>query len=235
MSGDNGRYHYPTPNPNHRLKSLLLAMVIVILILLLTRHKSSGYKLINDEPISGYGLTDGGCLKADVIVLVDISGSIEGHEDQIHLALVGFVDGLDISEDGIRAGIIAFGDNASILCPLTGNHDEFDDSFKRVKADRASGTNMKEGVIAVMDEYSRRGRPDAVKVVIVISDGATNFQPETLQLIESFSLLQALVCAVLIQNTVSEPEFMKQVGGNCYLETDYGRLYKELERLDFCL
>jgi hypothetical protein len=58
MSGDNGRYYDPAPNPNHRLKSLLLAMVIVILILLLTRHKSSGYGLINDEPISGYNLTE---------------------------------------------------------------------------------------------------------------------------------------------------------------------------------
>lgn len=177
---------------------------------------------------------DRGCLKADVIVLVDISGSIEGYEDQIHLALVGFVDGLDISDEGIHAGIIGFSDKATILCKLTGNHDEFDDSFKKVRSDNG-GTNMKEGVIAVMDEYSKRGRPDAVKVVIVISDGATSLQPETLQLLESFSLMRALVCSVLIKNTVSDADFMKKVGGNCYLETDYHQLYKELERLDFCL
>lgn len=207
-------------DPRRRL-TILLALLLTIIIILLNIHKSHA--------------CDGGCLKADVIVLVDVSGSIDGYEDQIHLALVGFVDGLDISEDGIRAGIIAFGDKATTLCPLTGDHDKFDDTFKRVKADRNGGTNMREGVIAVMDEYSKRGRPDAVKVVIVISDGATSFQPETLQLLESFSLMQALVCSVLIKNTVSDADFMKKVGGNCYLETDYSKLYKELERLDFCL
>jgi Mg-chelatase subunit ChlD len=205
----------------HRRISLLLALLMFVIIIMLLVHSRGAAQ-------------SKGCLKADVIVLVDVSGSIDGYEDQIHLALVGFVDGLDISEEGIRAGIIAFADNATTLCPLTGDHDTFDDTFKRVRSDNGS-TNMKEGVIAVLDEYSQRGRPDAVKVVIVISDGATQFQAETLRLLESLSLIQALVCSVLIKNTVSDVEFMKQVGGNCYLETDYGQLYKELERLDFCL
>lgn len=233
MSRDNGQY-YPPPNPHHRLKSLLLALVIVVIIILLTQHRASAYKLINDGAISTYKLTNRGCLKADVIVLVDISGSIDGYEDQVELALIGFVDGLDISDEGIHAGIIAFSSQGQTLCKLTGNHDEFDDTFKRVRSDNGN-TLMKEGVVAVMDEYSKRGREDAVKVVIVISDGAAQDQPEALQLLESFSLINALVCSVLIKNTVSDSDFMKKVGGNCYLETDYGHLYKELERLDFCL
>lgn len=175
-----------------------------------------------------------GCLKADVVVLVDISGSIDGHEDQIHAALVSFIDDLDISEDGIHAAIIAFSDRAITLCKLTGDHDQFDDTFKQVKSDNG-GTNMKAGVEQVLEEFARRGRPDAIKVAVVISDGATMYKEETLQVVGSMSLIQALVCSVLIQNGYSQPEFMKKVGGNCYLETDYRQLYKELERLDFCL
>ena len=193
-----------------------------------------GYSLINGYGKSGYNLTNRGCLKADVIVLVDISWSVKGYEDQINRALIGFVDDLDISEDGIHAGIIAFSDNARTLCRLTGNHDEFDDTFKQVRSDDGS-TSMKEGVIAVMDEFAKRGRADAIRVVIIISDGDAQDKEETIPLIESFSLIQTMVCSVLIKNDVSEPEFMRRIGGNCYLETDYRQLYRELERLDFCL
>jgi len=175
-----------------------------------------------------------GCLKADVVVLIDISGSVKGHEDQINAALVDFVDGLDISDEGIHAGIIAFSDKAVTLCELTGDHDKFDDTFKRVNSDNGN-TNMKIGVIAVLEEIEKRGRPDAVKVVIVISDGATEQQQDTALMLESLQLINTLVCSVLIQNTVSDADFMKKIGGNCYLETNYGQLYKELERLDFCL
>lgn len=192
----------------------------------------STYTLINGYCLSTYELT--GCLKADVIVLVDISGSIDGNEDQIHLALVDFVDGLDISDEGIHAGIVAFSDQGKTLCKLTGNHDDFDDTFTKVKSDNGN-TNMKQGLMAVMDEYAQRGREDAIKVVIIISDGATQDQPEAIQLAESLILIRALVCSVLIKNTVSDADFMKKLGGNCYMETEYKNLYKELQRLDFCL
>lgn len=205
----------------HRRISLIIFGVLLAIIGLLFLHS----RMIASPK---------GCLKADVIVLIDISGSVKGHEDQINLALIGFVDHLNISDEGIHAGIIAFSDNTKTLCRLTGNHDEFDDSFKQVQSDNGN-TNMMMGVNAVIDELEKRGRPDAIKVVIIISDGATEFQGGTVRSLERLTLMQGMVCSVLIKNGLSDEDFMKRIGGNCYLETDYGRLYKELEKLDFCL
>lgn len=175
-----------------------------------------------------------GCAKIDVVVLVDVSGSIKGYEDDIRLALVSFVDNLDISDGGIHAGIVAFSDGGSILCELTGNHDKFDDTFGRIKSDDG-GTNMKSGFLWVQDELQKRGRPDALKVIIVISDGQTDYQQECLAMARMSELSNILVCSILIKNSTHDEEFMKQLGGHCYLETDYNHLYDELEKIDLCL
>lgn len=174
-----------------------------------------------------------GCLEADIIILADVSMSIDGYEVFLNTAIVSFIDGLQITENGIRVGIISFAGSADVVVPITGDPDVVDDKFKKFKP--AGTTDMASGLMEVKNEFRLNGREGYQKIVVIISDGDTKNIDECIAMVDAMMAENIMVCGVLILNDDSKDGFMARISGTCYLRSAYQNLIVELNRLDFCL
>lgn len=179
------------------------------------------------------------CMQMDIILLLDYSGSIDGNEGFVREAVQDFVKGYELSEQGIKIGVITFSDYTNTISPLISDRSEL---LKRICVlDNFGGsgsTHMIRGLEVAEKEFYTSGRLGFKRVIIIISDGDVNSgggKEETLKVAEGLKKFGFKICSVLIQNKDSEPEFMQALSNECYVETKYSDLRKELLKLQPCL
>lgn len=176
-----------------------------------------------------------GCAKLDIIIVADISGSVDGSEDYLNNAIISFIDGIDISEDGIRIGVVSFNDDSWLELKLTGDHDYFDSNFKRLNAPNAAGTHLSTGLFTAMNEFETSGRKDIPKLIIVISDGDIQDHDEVVNYARNISVEGVVMCGLMIKDGNSDDSIFKEIMGGCYFETDFQSLIKDIQKIDICL
>jgi Mg-chelatase subunit ChlD len=116
----------------------------------------------------------------DVMLVMDRSGSMGENYNLTHTKLAlakaaakTFVDQLNMSRDKI--GLASFADEATLDCHLTN-----DNASIKLKIDSliANGyTNIGSGISKSNEEFVYYGRPDAVWIMILLSDGKANRPP----------------------------------------------------------
>lgn len=107
----------------------------------------------------------------DVTVVIDRSGSMSGGKLRSVLRAVAQLARLLTADD--RLGIVTFDNEAQLVLPL-GTHGV--DEVNHVLAGIRSGgsTNLSGGWLCGYDEMVQKGRPDANRRIVVLTDGEAN-------------------------------------------------------------
>ena len=172
----------------------------------------------------------------DIIVLADFSTSIAGSENFVIDAIHDFVDQFELSEEGINIAVIVFNNDGYLISHLTSRKDSLKIKIKQLNSIQLiASTDMYSGLSDSFAEFTINGRSDYKKLLIVISDGAVNAPIPTFFLAEEIKKSKIGICSIMISDSSSNPTFMKSISSDCYLETDYRNLIKELKKLDICI
>lgn len=174
------------------------------------------------------------CLKMDIVLVMDISGSVEGKEQFVIDAIDTFVNRFELSEEGIKIATVFFSDEAAVTSKLTTNKQQLLDSYKRVIP--GGLTNLTGGLYAAGNEILERGRPGAIKLIIVVSDGGNNVGDAKQTSSEIKNMIGANICSVMVQTMDSREDIMRYICSNdCYSTSSYEGLVNQLKKIQICL
>jgi len=177
------------------------------------------------------------CLQLDVVLVGDYSSSVAGHERFVLDAFAAFAERFTLAENGVRVGVVTFDSYGRTRLGLSGDRDSVRQALGGLRGERAdgSGTDLVVGLVAAQ-QLLLADRPEARKLVVLVSDGAHNGaeSPE-----EASELLQAqgiLVAGVLVRDGSSQTRLMDRISTpGMYVETRYENLVEALQKLDVCL
>lgn len=178
----------------------------------------------------------GQCAKIDIIVLVDMSHSVKGHDGYIRNAVHSFADDLDLDEEGVRLGVITFNSYANIIHPLDANKEKLLQDIRYINDAMVYGTTLMDYAIkkATM-EYEERGRVESGKILIIISDGNPNYEDAVIgEMTEIRNIYNPTVFGIMIKSDEENEIFMKSIV-DVYIETNFEMLVNEIKRLNLCL
>lgn len=203
----------------------------------------------------GTRTSEDSCLKMDVMVLIDMSGSVDGHEIKVATSLNTFINRFDLSENGLRIGLLTFssGLNVHTYVAPTSNREKLRSAVINVASTMASGSTVMSRPLFIAYEALISERPYADKAIIIISDGdvdelvidpsnnnliVTDDRVRTLHNAELIKSSGIIVCGVLINEgwVGTDPWFLQSLTTpGYYVETDYSHLEIELKKLSICM
>jgi len=205
-----------------------ISYILILLLVILTSF--------NSKPATG-------CLELDLILIGDYSSSLRGQEHYFVGACRTFVKKFQLSEQTIKIGIVTFNDTAKLISPLSSDTSFITSRINELAEEIGEDwTNMEKGLFVAFNEFTNNGRPNAQKMIIILSDGAVNDPGDktsapitTMEIIQQLRMTGMGVCSILIKSGEEEPEFMKAISSGCYAESSYENLAIELAKLDVCL
>lgn len=181
-----------------------------------------------------------GCAQMDILLVGDFSSSVIHHENFIVKACQAFINQFELSERGIKMGIIRFNEQPELLSPLTSNRDQLNSALQKMYRTASGSTNIDSALMAASDEiFSNRKRNGINKIIILISDG----DPDSGEVYKMGSVLRAKklhdqgvsICSILVLAYKYDRDYMKMISNGCYSEAHYQTLAEELKKLDLCL
>lgn len=175
-----------------------------------------------------------GCLEMEIVLLVNVSGSVKGHELQVNTAVASFVKYLGLSEEGIRVGIVTFDDVTHIVHPLSGDSSSILSTLGDMFINYNS-TDMAIGINTCTNMFNNQAREHVKKMLIIISDGDVDNQDSALEQASFIKKRGVGICTVLILNNSSKEPFMSQIADGCYVKSSYENLVDEIKKLDICI
>ena len=111
----------------------------------------------------------------DIYLVIDVSGSMQEESKLVFAkqAALEFVDAfqLDQSSDH-RIGLVAFSDYAKMLVELDDNSKNLKEGINKLYPEGA--TAMGDGISIATQSLSENTRPDAQKIIVLLSDGMSN-------------------------------------------------------------
>ncbi|XP_041816164.1 anthrax toxin receptor 2-like [Chelmon rostratus] len=119
----------------------------------------------------------------DVYFVLDRSGSVSGHWDEIY----GFVEQLTsrFVSPRMKVSYIVFSAKAVVILPLTGDRSKIDEGLKKLSQIRPAGeTYMHEGMKAVSAQMKTQTSPSS-SIIIVLTDGKLEVYPYELSVQEA--------------------------------------------------
>lgn len=116
----------------------------------------------------------------DVIVVMDISGSMSG--EKISSARASLVDFIGILDDRDRLQIMLFSSDINNLTELTELGPKRDDLSRRVTGIiEQGGTRLYDSVIEAYRQMEANGDPDRIRAIVVLTDGVDTESTANLQ------------------------------------------------------
>lgn len=173
------------------------------------------------------------CNEMDVVVLGDFSGSVRGQEEFVIDAIGTFAS--TVTTQTVRVGVVLFNDDSRVISELSNDSAQIlQNLFEYRDANASSGTDIESALLMGVN-LLMTGQSSRKKMIILISDGDDSNQDNILIAIKQINSIGIGVCGVLINDSVSKPEFMKEVTSGCYVESDYVNLATELQKINLCL
>ena len=177
------------------------------------------------------------CIKIDIILVADKSGSMYGHGTELKKAVTKFTDRFDLSENGIKIGIISFASDVQILTSLTSDQSKINNAIHAIAPITTLGsTNLTDALSITESMFIRYGRSDAARIVVIVSDGAPNNPDLAYDVAQRLQILdRASICGVFIDTNDSEKEYFQSLcTGDCFAEATYNDIAEKLYNLNIC-
>ena len=166
------------------------------------------------------------CLEADIIILVDFSGSEEGNEKHLTQAVREFTQTLP--SETVQIGIIGFANSYTIWCPLGGDLNKALNVMAQTKAD--GGTYITSALDAVYRQLDNERQ--VPKICILISDGEISDMNYGMAYLKTMKEgLPLVVYAVQIGGTIAGYGLLLILTPNVTMSKD---LAQALKALDLC-
>lgn len=182
------------------------------------------------------------CLKLDLVLLVDLSGSVEGREQFISDAVQSFIDQLDISPSAVRVSIITFNSVPTVRLSLSDDRDRLLSTAQSIRYSVCYGlTNMAMALRYASYELVNNSRPGATRMIVLITDGLPDSPQETYSAVSALSIHQIGLCGVFVydekegEQIVEGIDFLRSICGDCFAHSNYITLTYQLKRLSICL
>jgi Ca-activated chloride channel family protein len=114
---------------------------------------------------------EGSASQADVMLVLDRSGSMSGSMGDLRTAATGLVDELGPSAN---VGLVSYADDDTLDQELTANHADVNAEINALTS--GGSTNIEGGVLTAQDELETgtNARSGADKIMVVMSDGQAN-------------------------------------------------------------
>jgi len=173
-----------------------------------------------------------GCQQLDILVLADMSGSVQGHEQFIGDAVSEFAN----QELGdLKIGVLTFSWDPDLVSSLTDNQEKLKEQVEEIKTTPAQGTtNLKATFYEAINEFTKNGRKNAKQIIILISDGAPDEKENTMIVAQNLKTIGIDIYCIMINATGGNKEYMQALGTE-YFDTDYEGLKEKLKKINFCL
>ena len=179
------------------------------------------------------------CRQIDIILVVDMSGSVYRHEEFVVEAVDAFVNRFNLSNDGIRIGVIVFASevDTKVVSAITGNKDILNSRLDYLRTLNANGTTaLANALFITANEFIDSGRPNVHRVVVVLSDGEPdNVNYSHLRALELMQIHNVLMCGILIRTNGINENFMRLIAPDCYVSVEYEELVTILKQLSICI
>lgn len=117
-----------------------------------------------------------GCSEeADVMLVLDSSGSVSGDMGTLRDAAKSFIDALQVSSGGVEVGVVDFDNDGVLVQGLTGNATSAKDQIDTLTA--GGQTYLDEGIATAQQELDDNGRTGVPQFMLIVSDGDANDEP----------------------------------------------------------
>lgn len=179
-----------------------------------------------------------GCLKLDIVVLVDMSASVYGKQGTIADALETFINRFELGEDNVKISIVSFSRNTEVLVGLTSSKKDLLWATKLIRVKWANGdTQIGNALYKSGNELLENGRPGVIKLIILISDGGDNGEIDTRLASNQLMQMSSIgICSVMLSTNESDKDLMKDIAmDGMFIESEYEELVETLKKLDVCL
>lgn len=135
--------------------------------------------LLTTTPMRAQVSTEGvvpeptGCLVADIIILADMSSSVQGAEHFIWDAVAVLPTRFEMLESKVRMGLIRFAGMPEVVIPLTGDRNFFLKNLGVQKTYGASGssTNIYGALEEAKKQFDRSPRNGIPRFIVLVTDG----------------------------------------------------------------
>lgn len=180
------------------------------------------------------------CLQLDIVLVGDLSGSVSGHEAQVTEAFEAFIDRFQLSDLGIRIGVVTFGSNSTIHTPLTSNKQK----LKQVVLELGSAdgttnlTSALEAAFNIFQDPNDMIKRDVPKLIILVTDGEADNKDQAAALSEQMQrILNIGVCGILINTGDNSESYLKSITSPFCNKTvtNYNFLVETMKQMDICL
>jgi len=176
-----------------------------------------------------------GCLKMDIVLLGDLSGSCQGKEGFIGDAFVSIIEKLEFGEENVKLSVVTFNSWTRIHESLTGDKNEAIRAAISVKTTTANQSTviwlgLEEALKQLYSESSRNTR----KMIVLVTDAQDDNMEQTRKMVQKINGLGIVLVGVLIESSYTNEDFMKEI---CpyYIKSDYEQLSEEIKKLNICL
>lgn len=213
------------------MKVLKFGIVLAIAILFITAK----------APPSPKDSLGGGCLEADILFITDWSGSIDGHQSQVVRAADAFINGFELSPNGVKIGIMSFSGSAQIDCPLTANKAQLDTVLFGLRFRVPGGdTKLNSALVNAPQLFNQstieRDKTADMQIIIFMSDGDGTDNAAAITSAKTLKDQGVIIFAIGIGDIKDAPrKDLKNIASpDSYLEINYESLRKTLQGLDLC-
>lgn len=189
-----------------------------------------------------------GCLEADIILAVDWSGSVSAKREYMLQAIYAYSRSFLLSEDGIKLGVLSFGDETSSPALLTADTTVIDHGILQLMDDSLNHATRCDDVptyasVLFAQSKQERGKSPQRKFLIVISDGDVRGKDVVSQEFRAFAEREGvLICTIRLEGKVDDIDieaaesFMSQIAyPNYAFRSSYYELRQFLVTLNLCM
>jgi Ca-activated chloride channel family protein len=186
---------------------------------------AADFRLLDDgEPqqISFFAATDE---PLNIALLLDTSKSTVTVLDKIKQAALRFLRQLRPND---RALVATFDSSVSVLCPMTDDRKDLEESIRAAKPGRYVGSKLRDAIVAVTEKRLKPilGR----KAIILLSDGQDYGSEAPVENVVSTATESGTVVYTVLYS-IDPREAMKKLFGVSVRRTSPGREWRERERL----
>jgi hypothetical protein len=187
-----------------------------------------------------------GCLEADVLMVVDWSGSVADKQEYMEEAIIAYSRSFSLSDDGIKFGVVSFGDITTVHTPLTADTASIDHGILELMNDVGNHNSICDAVPSVASDLfiqsaEQRGKIPQRRFLIFVSDGDVQRKYTIRAQFRALAERQNItICAITLEGNVDDKEgakeFMSYIADPNYLfHSSYGELREFLVTINLCM